>query len=171
MDCSPPGSSVHGIFQEWVAISFSRGSSQPRDPTQVSLIAGRCFNLWATREAQSEVAQLCPSLWDPMDCSLPDFSVHGIFQARVPEWIAISFSRWSSQPRDRTQVSHIAGRCFTLWATSKMAEDSGTLSMDCSLPGSSVHGIFLARILEWVAIFFSISLQHPVFPGGLPSKY
>ena len=55
MDCSPPGSSVYGILQarilEWVAISFSRGSSQPRDWTQVSCIAGRCFNLWATREA------------------------------------------------------------------------------------------------------------------------
>ena len=53
---SPPGSSVHGILQarilEWVAISFSRGSSWPRDRTQVSQIAGRCFNLWATREAQ-----------------------------------------------------------------------------------------------------------------------
>ena len=55
MDCSPLGSSVHGILQarilEWVAISFSRGSSRPRDQTQVSCIAGRCFNLWATREA------------------------------------------------------------------------------------------------------------------------
>ena len=56
MDCSPPGSSVHGILQarilEWVAISFSRGSSQPRDWTWVSCIAGRCFILWATRESQ-----------------------------------------------------------------------------------------------------------------------
>ena len=55
MDCSPPGSSVHEILQarilDWVAISFSRGSSWPRDRTQVSLIAGRRFNLWATREA------------------------------------------------------------------------------------------------------------------------
>ena len=52
-----------------------------------------------------------------MDCSLPGSSVHGIFQARVPEWVAISFSRGSSPLRDRTQVSHIAGRHFTLWAT------------------------------------------------------
>ena len=55
MDCSPPGSSIHGILQarilEWVAISFSRGSSWPRDRTEVSCIAGRWFNLWATREA------------------------------------------------------------------------------------------------------------------------
>ena len=65
----------------------------------------------------SEVAQLCPTLCDPMDCSPPGSSVHGIFQARVPEWVAIFFSRGSSRPRDRTQASWIAGRCFTLWAT------------------------------------------------------
>ena len=55
MDCSPPGSSVHGILQarilEWVAISFSRGSSQPRDRTQFSCTAVRFFTIWATREA------------------------------------------------------------------------------------------------------------------------
>ena len=54
MDCSLPGSSIHGIFQaivlEWVAIYFSRGSSSPRDRTRVSWIADRCFNIWATRE-------------------------------------------------------------------------------------------------------------------------
>ena len=54
---------------------------------------------------------------DPMDCSLPGSSVHGIFQARVLEWLVISFSRGSSQPRDRTLLSCIAGRCFTIWAT------------------------------------------------------
>ena len=55
----------------------------------------------------SKVAQLCLTLCDPMDCSLPGSSVHGIFQAIVLEWIAISFSRGSSQPRDRTRVSSI----------------------------------------------------------------
>ena len=58
VDYSPPGSSVHGIFQarilEWVAISFSRRSSQPRDWTWVSWIVGRCFTIWATREVLSE---------------------------------------------------------------------------------------------------------------------
>ena len=119
MDCSPPGSSAHGILQarilEWLAISFSRGSSLPRDRTQVS--CGRHFNLWATREAQeSKVAQSCPTLCDRMDCSLPGFSVHGIFQTKVLEWVAISFSRGSSRPRDRTRVSCIAGGFFTNWA-------------------------------------------------------
>ena len=153
MDCSPPDFSIHGIFQarvlEWVAISFSRGSSWPRDWTQVSRIAGRCFTIWATRESQAkhksdtnskshthtfkmeshfkkltrgykdvtlntlwystlkiqmqwgnlnrvcvcaQSLQLCLILWDPIDCSSPDSSVHGIFQARVLEWGAIAFS-------------------------------------------------------------------------------
>ena len=56
-------------------------------------------------------------LCDPMDCSLSGSSVHGIFQARVLEWIAISFSRGSSRSRNQTQVSRIAGRHFTVWAT------------------------------------------------------
>ena len=56
-------------------------------------------------------------LCDPMDCNLPGSSVHGIFQARVLEWVTISFSRGSSQPRDWTWVSRIAGRFFTSWAT------------------------------------------------------
>ena len=50
----------------------------------------------------------------PMDCSLPDSSVHGIFQAIVLEWIAISFSSGSFQPRDQTQVFHIVDRRFTI---------------------------------------------------------
>ena len=98
MDSSPPGSSVHGIFQawilEWVAISFSRGSSWPRDWTQVSRIAGRCFTIWATREGPqfvnelyligskkssvqfSSVAQSCQTLCDPMNRSTPGLPVH-----------------------------------------------------------------------------------------------
>ena len=63
---------------------------------------------------ESEVAQLCLAFCYLMDCSLPRSSVHGIFQAIVLEWVAISFSRGSSQPRDRTQVSRIVDKCFTV---------------------------------------------------------
>ena len=56
----------------------------------------------------------CVRLFDPIDCSLPGSSVHGIFQARVLEWVAISFSRGSSRPRDPTHVSRIVGRRFTI---------------------------------------------------------
>ena len=66
---------------------------------------------------ESEVAQSCPTLCDPIDCSLSGSSVHGFFQAMVLEWIAISFSRGSSQPRARTRVSCIVDRRFTVWAT------------------------------------------------------
>ena len=62
----------------------------------------------------SEVAQSCPTLCDPMDCHLPGSSVHGIFQARALEWVAISFSRGSSQPRDQTRVSRTAGSRFII---------------------------------------------------------
>ena len=64
------------------------------------------------RVVKMKVAQSCPTLWDPMDCT-----VHGILQARILERVDFSFSRGSSQPRDKTQVSHIAGRFFPSWAT------------------------------------------------------
>ena len=60
------------------------------------------------------VAQSCPALCDPMDFSPPDFVVHGILQARIWKWVAILFSRGSSQPRDQTWVSCMAGRFFTI---------------------------------------------------------
>ena len=63
---------------------------------------------------ESKIFQLCPTLCNPVDCCLPRSSIHGIFQARVLEWVANSFSRGSSQPRDQTWVSHIAGICFTV---------------------------------------------------------
>ena len=66
---------------------------------------------------RSELAQSCTTLCDPMDCSLSGSSVHGILQARILAWVAISSSRGSSQPRNRTQVSLIAGKHFTIWAT------------------------------------------------------
>ena len=68
-------------------------------------------------KSESEVAQSCPTLSDPMDCSPPSSSTHGIFQARILEWVATAFSWGSSRPRDKTWVSHITGRFFTVWAT------------------------------------------------------
>ena len=60
------------------------------------------------RTLKVKVAQLCPTLFNPID-----YIVHGILQARILEWVAFPFSRGSSQPRDQTQVSHIAGGFFT----------------------------------------------------------
>ena len=109
------------------------------------------------------VTQSCPTLCDTMDCSWPRSSVHGVFQTRILEWVAISFSRGSSQPRDWTQVSHTVGRLFTVWATREVQCMCTCMlnrfscvrlcdPMDCSLLGSSIHGILQARILEWVAM-------------------
>ena len=70
--------------------------------------------LWEWSEV---IAQSCLTLCNPVDCSPLGSSVHGILQARILEWVAISFSRGSSQPRDRIRVSHIAGRWFNILAT------------------------------------------------------
>ena len=121
MDCSLRESSVDRIFQERILesvfIPFSRGSSQPRDRTQASHIAGRFFTIRATREAQYTsdgkvkkwklVTQSCPTLCDPVDCSPPGSSVHGVLQARILEWVDIFFSRESSWPRNQTCASCI----------------------------------------------------------------
>ena len=90
----PPGKSP-GLFILYIIID----SSTTND----------CFY-----ESESEVAQLCPTLCNPVDCNPPGSSVHGILQTRILEWVAISFSKGSSRPRDRTQVSRIAGRRFNL---------------------------------------------------------
>ena len=75
---------------------------------------GKIVFVLKNKNSVSKVAQSFPTLCDPVDCSLPGSSVHGILQARILEWVAMSFSKGSSRPRDRTQVSCIAGRCFTL---------------------------------------------------------
>ena len=68
-------------------------------------------------ESEVLVIQLWPTLCSPKDCSPPGFSVHGILQARILEWVAIPFSSGSFQPRSKTWVSHTAGRFLTIWAT------------------------------------------------------
>ena len=64
------------------------------------------------KKVKVKVTQSCLTLCDPKD-----YTVHGILQARILEWVAFPFSRGSSQPKDQTQVSHIAGRFLTNWAT------------------------------------------------------
>ena len=84
------------------------------DPSP-SHLGPRDLTAWSCEKgSESEVTQLCPTLCDPMDCSLPDASVHGILQARTLELVAISFSRESFWPRDWIQVSCIAGRLYCL---------------------------------------------------------
>ena len=82
------------------------------------------------------VTQSCPTLCDPMGCSPPGSSVHGILQVWILEWVAVPLSRGSSPPRDRTQVSCIAGRFFTIWATNEAQANTGDIRDAGSIPGS-----------------------------------
>ena len=130
---------------EWVAMPSSRGSSQPKDRTLVSCISFICKHIlyhWATWEAWANtylngpqwvvpawmLGQLCLraktlqfylTLCNPMGCSLPGPSIHGILLARILEWVAICFSRGSSQPRDQTRISCIGRQILYHWATRK----------------------------------------------------
>ena len=74
----------------------------------VSLSGGVLLKTVSSTMVKVKVAQLCLTLCDPMD-----YTARGILQARILDWVAIPFSRGSSQPRDQTQVSHTAGRSFT----------------------------------------------------------
>ena len=110
-----------------------------------------------------------PTLCNPMDCSLSGSSLQEIFQAGILEWLPLHLSRGSSQLMDQTWISCLAIGFFFLFfffsSTSLLlpthlpppscTHAQSCNPMDCSPPGSSVHGLFQARILEWVAISFS----------------
>ena len=105
-------------------------------------------SVFSRQRSESEVTQSFPTLCDPTDCRQPGSSVHGILLARVLEWVSISFSRGSSQPRDRTCVSHIAGRCFTSEPLGK------PLSLSLSLSPSYQGGFqtWLCTRINWEAL-------------------
>ena len=134
--------------------------------------------------------QCCLILCDPMSCRVPDSSIHGIFQARILEWVAISFSWGSSQPRDQTCVSvspALAGKFFTSWATGKPRDqalvtlkyvstiwsncfqiflwcwDISDMYQNCSLQNSKEEVFFLIAVPH----FFEVSMSFLV-PEQLP---
>ena len=142
MDCVPPGSSVHGILQarilEWVVMPSSRGSSPPRDQTQVpcllhwqmgslSLVSHR--NPKRTPAAAPVAAaaakslQSCPTLCDPTDSSPSGSAIPGILQARTLEWVAISFSNaWKGKVKVKL-LGHV--RLFEIpWTAAYQAPPS-----------------------------------------------
>ena len=92
------------------------------------------------------VTQSCLTLFDPMDCSPPGSSLHGILQARILEWVAIPFSRAFSWSRDWTWVSCITGRFFTIWATREWSHvQRCSPTIGSSLPDIVNEVIFLSR--------------------------
>ena len=126
MGCSPPGSSVLGISQtrilEWVVISFSRGFSQPKDGTHMSCIGRWILYHWDTRKAFVIVCfvlvtELCLTLCDPVDYSLPEPSVHGTLQARILESVAESFTRGSFDPGIEPRSLALASGLSAYWVT------------------------------------------------------
>ena len=152
IDGSPAGSLVPGILQartlEWVAISFS--------------------NAWKWKvkvKSESEVAQSCPTISDPMDCSLPGSSVHGIFQARVLEWGAIAFSlcmtRWKKK-----QTSLQLTESLSLILYKKTPLNTYYARLTCKISQSFIHWIITAlktsapKIYLWCR--FSFPAQYEV---------
>ena len=145
-------------FSRQEAISFSRGSSQPRDWTQVSHIAVRFFTIWATNKCgvfinvfYKCILQLCILQFhlltregngNPLQCSCLKNSME-----RGPWWTTVHGIRKS----DRTQQLSLGHSPFN----SFVGNNYLIFNMDCSPPGSSVHGILQARTLERVAISFS----------------
>ena len=93
----------------------------------------RIWKIPLSKKIKSEITQLFQTICDPTGCSLLGSSIHGIFQARILEWVAISFFRGSSQPRDQTQVSCIVGRCFTIWDTSEVPKKIKSLKLNSLL--------------------------------------
>ena len=138
MDCSPPGSSVYGDSLDKNTRVGCNALLQGIFPTQGSnpglphcrpilyhlshqgspncIIHSCKLALLLDHKFVNAVlvVQLCPILYNPMDCSPPGSSIHGILQARILKWVAMLSSKGSSQPWDRTQVSHIAGQFFAI---------------------------------------------------------
>ena len=95
--------------------------------------------------------QSCLTLGSPMDCTLPGSSVHGILQARILEWVAMPFSRGASQTRDHTQVSHIAGRFSSIWASRKTLSQRGLWPLRWA-QGWPLCSLYF-MLVEWLQLF------------------
>ena len=112
------GNATHSNFLTWriartEVTVYGVAKSQTPERLTLSLILYFACHLLSF-ESESEATQSCPTLCYPIDCSPLGSSIHGILQARILEWVAISFSRGSSRPRDRTWVSQIVGRHLTV---------------------------------------------------------
>ena len=124
--------------------------------------------------------QSCPAVCNSMNCSPPGCSVHGIFQARILEWVAISFSRGSSWPRDWTQVSCMAGGFFTVWATREDCQITARILIQESLVSwgqSSRWNGFVVGVVQslshvWLfATSWTVAHQSPPSMGFYRQEY
>ena len=156
---------ILGVLHFYVNIHFCRRPSGISIVIVLNLLVsfGR-INILTTLNLpiHSEGTQSCPTLCNPVDCSQPGSSIHGIFQARVLEWVAISFSRGSSRPRDQTQVCHIVGRRFTIGPTLLIHKHPLSLFfLSCSwqcfrafrVHGSLAHVLFSLILSNYLFVF------------------
>ena len=130
------------------------------------------FIIYKNKKVKAKVSQSCLTLCDPKD-----YTIHGILQARIQGWVAFPFSRGSSQPRDRTQVSRIVRRFFTSWASRSLTWSH--LDLSCLdpildvLPRDATISLLLilVKFLEGVFIapdspfYTSVSLLNPPRSG------
>ena len=122
------------------------------------------------------VTQLCPTLCNPMNCNPPCSSVRGILQAGILEWVAIPFSRGSSQPRDWTQVSYIADGFFTVWVTREAVSwgspKNTLIPQALSTPQEEGGGLMLEL---WVPlgriVLLPVALQATLPPAPLGNEW
>ena len=195
MDCSLPGSSVRGIFhaivREWIAISFSRGSSLPRDRTRVSHIVDRCLTVWATREVCSmlNLCELifvcvseCLSWWWVWVCLCQsDYVIRFLFECvNVPvsrlrvstSSIWLGFSECESVRMHVKSMNVSMSLFLSALGCCSVTQSCPTLCnpMDCSMPGFPVLHYFLEfaqTLVLWVS--GAIQPSHPLLPLSPPA--
>ena len=124
------------------------------------------FVFLTTQRVQVVSHSVVSNSLDPMDWSLPGSSVHGISQATLLEWVAIPFSRGSSQPRDQTQVSCIAGRFFTIWATRE-----ASLMTDATVKHANGGGGLVAKSCLTLVTPWTRACQAPLSMGFSRQEY
>ena len=151
MVCSLPGSSVHGILQarilEWVAIFFSRGSSWPRDRTWVSCIAGRLFIIWATRENPKDYQKNLLELINSVKQNQEKQKINKWDYIKL-KYFSIAKETINTMKRQATKwekicANHVSDKGLHAFVHTKSLQLCPILwdPLDCSSPGSSVHGI------------------------------
>ena len=152
-----------------MTLSFSSLSKMRIRNSSQLLRTDNCIHLqcWPKVKVQMLVTQSCLTFCDPMDCGLPGYSVHGTLQARILEWVAIFLLQgiFLIQGSNPDLCVSCMGRWILYHGTTRESLRYPTViaakslqwcltlcdPMDCSLPGSSVHEFFQARILEWIA--------------------
>ena len=125
-----------------------------------------CYNKMADQVKVKLLSRVWFFATPRTDCSLPGSSIHGIFQARILEWVAISFSRGSSQPRDWTQISHIVGRRFTVWAAREVQEDQG---IEILIIQGSDLGLGTQEYFQFVSVLQAEAVLCPILTGNYHS--